>query len=54
MFLKTCASVGYGKARRDVMGIVQSVVMDKGILRGHRISQGWWHQFLKRQKNLSL
>ena len=36
------------------MAIAQSVAMDKGILRGHRISQGWWHQFLKRQKDLSL
>ena len=36
------------------MGIAQSMAMDKGILRGHRISQGWWHQFLKRQKDLSL
>ena len=53
-FLKSCASVGYGKTRRDVMGIAQSVAMDKGILRGHRISQGWWRQFLKRQKDLSL
>ena len=53
-FLTSCASVGYGKTRRDVMGIAQSVAMDKGILRGHRISQGWWHQFLKRQKDLSL
>ena len=53
-FLKTCSSVGYGKTRRDVMGIAQSVAMDKGILRGHRISQGWWHQFLKRRKDLSL
>ena len=53
-FLKSCASVGYGKTRRDVMGIAQSVAMDKGILRGHRISQGWRRQFLKRQKDLSL
>ena len=53
-FLKSCASVGYGKTRRDVMGIAQSVAMDKGILRGHRISQGWWRQFLKWQKDLSL
>ena len=53
-FLKSCASVGYGKTRRDVMGIAQSVAMDKGILRGHRIGQGLWRQFLKRQKDLSL
>ncbi len=36
------------------MGIAESVAMDKGILRGHRISQSWWRQFLKRQKDLSL
>ncbi len=45
-FLKSCASVGYGKARRDVMGIAEFVTVDKSILRGHRISQGWWRQFL--------
>ena len=28
-FLKSCASVCYGKTRRDVMGIAQSVAMDK-------------------------
>ena len=35
------------------MGIAQSLAVDKGILRGHKISQGW-HQFLNRQMDLSL
>lgn len=44
-FLKSCASIGYAKTRKDVMHIVQSVVTEKGILRKDRISQGWWHHF---------
>ncbi len=36
------------------MGIAESIAMDKSILRGHRISRGWWRQFLKRLKDLSV
>ena len=32
-FLKSCANVGYGKTRRDVMHIVQSAVAKKGLLK---------------------
>ena len=53
-FLKDCAAVGFGKTRRDVMNIAQSVAEEKGILQGERISEGWWHRFLKRQKQLTL
>ena len=54
LFLKDCAAVGYGKTRRDVMSIAQSVAEEKGILHGSRISHGWWHRFLKRQADLTL
>ena len=30
-FLKTCSDIGYGKTRRDVMCIAQSVAVDKGV-----------------------
>ncbi len=32
----------------------EKVAVDKGVLRGARISDGWWHQFMKRHPNLSL
>ena len=54
VFLKDCAAVGYGKTRRDVMNIAQGVAKEKGLLRGVRISQGWWCRFLERQNDLTL
>ena len=54
VFLKECAAVGYGKARRDVLNIAQSVAEEKGVLRGMRISPGWWRRFLERQNDLTL
>ena len=54
LFLKDCAAVGYGKTRRDVMSIAQSVAEEKGILHGSRIGHGWWHRFLKRQTDVTL
>ena len=53
-FLKSCAEVGYGKTRRDAMGIAESVAVDKGVLKGEKISVGWWRRFLERQPNLTL
>ena len=46
-FVKSCASIGYGKTRREVLGIAQSVATDKGVLRGKKISQGWWRRFFR-------
>ena len=53
-FLKSCAEVGYGKTRRDVMHIVQRVATDRGVLKGNKLSSGWWRRFLERQPYLSL
>ena len=53
-FLKTCTDIGYGKTRRDVMCIVQSVAIDKGVLKSQKITEGWWRRFLQRQPDLSL
>lgn len=33
-FLKSCSQLGYGKTRKDAMGIVESVAVDKGVLTG--------------------
>ena len=52
-FLQQCACIGYGKTRRDVHYIAQSTAEDKGVLKGAKISHGWW-RFLQRQGNLSL
>jgi len=48
-FFKECSSVGYGKTRKDVMRIAQSVAEEKGVLRRSRITHGWWKRFLQRQ-----
>lgn len=53
-FLKSCASVGYGKIRKDVMHIAEAVATEKGVLRKDRISQGWWNRFFDRQERLTL
>ena len=49
-FLKSCASVGYGKTRKDVMHIAEAVTTEKGVLRKDRISQGWWICFFERKE----
>ena len=53
-FLISSAECGYGKTRREVMSIVEKVATDKKILKGNKISNGWWRRFLERQKSLSL
>jgi len=53
-FLKECAKVGYGKTRKDVLNIAQSVAQEKGLLKVERISEGWWRRFLECQADLSL
>ena len=53
-FLVSSAECGYGKTRREVMNIVEKVTLDKNILRESKISPGWLHRFLERQKNISL
>ena len=39
-FLKSCSRIGYGRTRRDVMHIANSVAIEKGVLKGKRITQG--------------
>jgi len=46
-FLKHCSEVGYGKTRKEVLAIAEGVAHDKNILRGTKISQGWWRSFIK-------
>ena len=53
-FPKSCAEVGYGKTRMDVMHIVQRVATDQRLLKGNKLSSGWWRRFLEWQPYLSL
>ena len=46
--------MGYGKTRRDVKVIAESVAQDKGVLKGVKVSDGWWRRFLERQPKLTL
>lgn len=53
-YLRQANKVGYGKTRNQVKVIAERVATDKGVLRGARISDGWWRRFLQRHPNLSL
>ena len=48
------AKIGYGKTRKEVKSIVESVAEEKQCLRGTRVTDGWWGKFLQRQPQLSL
>ena len=52
--LLTASSIGYGKTRRDVRCLVETHLTTNGKLRGTSISNGWWFNFLKRNKSLRL
>ena len=52
-FLKNCTSVGYGKTRKDVLLIAESVAREKDVLKKECITSGWWNKFLKHQGDLS-
>ena len=53
-FVKSCAGLGYGKTRKDVLNVVESVAIEKGVLVRNKISDGWWRRFLERQDVLTL
>lgn len=54
MFLTTSAEAGYGRTRRVVKVIVESVASDKGLLKESKTSNGWLRRFMERQPNLAL
>ena len=51
VFSMEVAKVGYGKTRKEVNLIVEAVAKEKGVLRGEKISDGWFCQFLGRRPN---
>ena len=54
-FLVDVAKAGYGKSRKQVIAIAESVAKDKGVLKKEkRISEGWYRRFMERQSYLAL
>ena len=53
-FLEVTSSVGYGKTRKEIMGIVEATAQEKGLLRKKKISQGWFCCFIEHQPQLAL
>ena len=53
-FIIECASVGYEKARVEIITIAENTACDKKKLRKDRITHGWYNRFMKRQPYLSL
>ena len=52
--LLSASKIGLGKTRYEVMRIAEGVAKHKGVLKGERISHGWWQRFLARNSSLSL
>ena len=50
------AQLGYGKTRKQVLGMVENVAREKGILQPDRkkLSSGWFRRFMQRNPKLSL
>ena len=53
-FLMEVAKIGYGKTRTEVKHLVEAVAREKEVLRGTKITDGWFRRFLERRPNLSL
>ena len=53
-FIQVVGEIGYGKTRKQIKNIAESVAREKGVLRCSRISDGWFRRFMERQPNLSL
>ena len=51
-FLSRCTSIGYGKSRKEVLSVVQSVLDSKGVQK--TVTNCWWESFCRRHPNLSL
>ena len=46
-FLLSCAKMGYGMTRKDVLQMVHSSIVKKGRKTVKKISHGWWIRFCK-------
>ena len=50
-FLLKCASIGYPRSRKEVIGIVQNVCDKKGLI--VEVTHGWWEGLCHRHPNIS-
>ena len=48
------ARTGYGKTRRDVINLVEGYMLKKQPPKSVNLSNGWWHNFKKRNPSLRL
>ena len=53
-FLEVMSSIGYGKTRKQIKAVAETVAREKGMLQKERISDGWFRRFLERQPQLTL
>ena len=51
-FLLDCASIGYGKTRKDVMNLVDQFLVYREV--NKPVSNGWWSSFSKRHPDVVL
>ena len=52
--LEQAAEVSYGKTRKQVKAIVDSVAREKQVLRSPVVTDGWWRRFVEREPQLAL
>ena len=45
-FIAEVGQAGYGKTRREIITLAENVVCDKGMLRGSRVTSGWFRRFM--------
>ena len=53
-FIVEVGQAGYGKTRREIITVAENVVCDKGMLRGSRVTSGWFRRFMERHPDLSI
>ena len=53
-FIVEVDQAGFGKTRREIVTPAENVVHDKGMLRGSRVTSGWFRRFMERHPDLSL
>uniref|UniRef100_A0A1X7USJ4 HTH CENPB-type domain-containing protein n=1 Tax=Amphimedon queenslandica TaxID=400682 RepID=A0A1X7USJ4_AMPQE len=52
VLLTNCAALGYPRSRKDVLPMVQTILVQTG--HNGPISHGWWDSFKRKQPDLSL
>ena len=53
-FIVEVGQAGYGKTRREIIRLAENVVCHKGMLRGSRVTSGWFRHFMERHPDLSI